>query len=358
MNVRCWVYAAMVVALLNLTAMTRLADAVDTGQQAVDPALVGTWRLSSQNQNGAVIFVWVIGNDGHYDLTFQGPHNKRHETGQLSVVDGNWNLQSDAGRTDGGTYRRTIQIRSLWSARQGQGFGSEGETHRRREGRRHKPMGTRQQLRDRLNLNWWELGDGNCPDKTGLSFSPGRSKRMGNIGLSSQGAGAAVQDTGQVTFAQGSWSKHSDSGKTNQRTYNLIDQDTLSVTGSAARTAKWLRLVNAAPLVAAPAAPPVAAAQPPISPTAPAVASAPTPSTPKAPPANNPPASPTLTQNAAPPAQSDEASPQGSVTGGDSSAVASNVSSNSQNPNPAGQVAAPQSGKQVVDPAVVGTWHW
>lgn len=250
-------YWVLATALFFLSAVTRPAMGIDLGQQAVDPALVGTWRLSSENQNGAVMFVWVIGNDGHYRLTSQGPHNKKDETGQLSFANGNWNLQSDAGRTDGGTYQardpNTLAVigkggTGIWfRARDAQTAASEGNA----------PAATGP-VDSQIVGTWrWEV-----PSPDGPVVITWAIDANGQYRLNSQGSGQAVHDTGQVTFAQGSWSKQSDTGKANQGAYNLIDQDTLSVTGSAGRTATWLRLVNATPATPPQAASPVAPARP------------------------------------------------------------------------------------------------
>src|SRR6185503_15547211 len=99
-------------AALVLLASALLAPADD----AVDPALVGTWQTVLKNEHGEWTLTFKLEASGAYRTTIQGPAALPDETSKFTGADGKWATAKSNGQNDGGTYALKGDTLSFTSA--------------------------------------------------------------------------------------------------------------------------------------------------------------------------------------------------------------------------------------------------
>lgn len=74
------------------------------GDDAVDPALVGTWQTVIKNDQGEWTLTFQLEASGAYRTAIKGPAALPDETGKFTAADGKWATAKSNGQKDAGTY--------------------------------------------------------------------------------------------------------------------------------------------------------------------------------------------------------------------------------------------------------------
>ncbi len=192
----------------------------------VDPVMVDTWRTRFPTPTGDVVFNWLIHSDGDYALNITGPSTVPGETGHAMFGKNNWQLRSDAGRTDQGTYTiqdsNNVQITStlgtaIWT---------------RLSASMNEPTTV-----DAAIVGTWQI---NIPSAQGNTLLVWSIDPDGRYCVAATTNGKTQSEAGHVDFANSMWSLKADGGRTDHGTYTVLNSNAVSMTGTLG-TGTWTR---------------------------------------------------------------------------------------------------------------------
>jgi hypothetical protein len=192
----------------------------------VDPVMADTWRMKFPTPNGDVTLTWIIHPDGTYASNVTGPSNTPGETGHVIFAKNNWQLRSDAGRTDQGTYTLQDSNDALITGTVGTAIWT----------RLSAALSTAQTV-DPAIIGSWQM---NIPTAQGNSLCIWTIDPDGRYGLTVTTNGNTQNEAGHLDFANSLWSLKADGGRADHGSYTVLNSNAISMTGNLG-TGTWTR---------------------------------------------------------------------------------------------------------------------